>query len=261
MSLWTNDPGLAERADAAGVERIGVDLERLGKAERQRGRGTWLSPHREEDLRFVAPALIQATLFARVNPLNEDSEREIEAVLALGAGVLMLPMVRTAFEAREFVRLVDGRATVVLLVEHAEGLRWLEQIVAVPGVDEIHIGLNDLALSLGLPNRWLTLGGDLLLRAGSIVRAAGLRFGLGGIGRAGDNDLPVPAELVYAEYARTGATAALLSRSFFRNGTDDLTAEIARTRHALRAWRDRPPADVMAAHAELESKARRAATW
>ena len=37
LTLWTADAALAARADAAGVDRIGVDLDRLGKAERQAG--------------------------------------------------------------------------------------------------------------------------------------------------------------------------------------------------------------------------------
>ena len=53
LTLWTSDPALAARADAAGVERVGVDMERLGKRARQRGLGTWISPHTEDDLAKV----------------------------------------------------------------------------------------------------------------------------------------------------------------------------------------------------------------
>jgi hypothetical protein len=261
LTLWTNDAGLARRADEAGVDRVGVDLERTGKAERQRGLGTWLSPHSEEDLARVGEALRRASLFARLNPVGEASSREVEAVLAHGASVVMLPMVTEPHEAQELVRLVDGRARVVLLVEHVDALRRLEELVAVPGVDEVHIGLNDLALSLGLPNRWLVLAGDLVLDAGETVRAAGLDFGFGGIGLAGDDDLPVPSPLVYAEYARCGARAALLSRSFLRAGVDGLAAEVSRARRELAAWCERPAGDLAAAHAELAARAGRAAGW
>src|SRR5687767_11459014 len=50
LTLWTADPMVAHRAEIAGVDRIGVDLEILGKAERQAGLGTWISPHKEADL-------------------------------------------------------------------------------------------------------------------------------------------------------------------------------------------------------------------
>ena len=196
-----------------------------------------------------------------MNPLNPDSPREVESVIARGVEVVMLPMVIEPDEARRFAALVDGRATLVLLVEHADALANLPELVRVEGVDEVHIGLNDLALSLGLRNRWLALAGDLAVDAAAVVRGAGLPFGLGGIGRAGDTGLPVPSDLVYAEFARTGATGALVSRSFFRMGETAVAAEIARARSALAEWRRRPAADLAAAHAELGRCAERAACW
>jgi hypothetical protein len=261
LTLWTADPELAGRADAAGVERIGVDLERLGKAERQRGLGTWISPHTETDLDRVGAVLQRAELFARVNPLHPGSSREVEEVLARDASVLMLPMVADARQAAAFAELVAGRARVVLLVERADALAKISELAASDGVDEVHIGLNDLALSLGLRNRWLVLAGEVAVEAGKRVRAAGLRFGLGGIGRAGQRGLPVPADLVYAEYARTGATAALLSRSFTATAGVDLAREVARARARLAAWRARSASELEAAHRELGLRARSAAGW
>lgn len=248
-------------ADEAGIDRIGVDLEQLGKLERQRGLGTWVSPHLETDLDEIGPELSRACLFARVNPLNPDSDREVESVLARGARVVMLPMVMEAESAARFATLVGGRATLVLLIEHVDALERLAEMVQVEGVDEVHIGLNDLALSLGLANRWLVLAGELAAEAGLIVHAAGLRFGLGGIGRAGDNDLPVPADLVYAEYARTGARAALVSRSFFNSAGLDIAREVRRARRALADWCSRSALEIEAAHVELGRYARQADCW
>jgi HpcH/HpaI aldolase/citrate lyase family len=254
---------LARYADAAGIDRIGVDLERLGKADRQRALGTWISPHTEQDLARVGSALDRAQLFVRVNPYHAGSKREIESVLDRGTRVLMLPMALDPRDVQRFVELVGARAHVVLLVEHVEALRRLDELLAVTGVGEVHIGLNDLALSLGLRNRWLALAGDLVAAAGRRVRAAGLRFGVGGIGRVGDDSLPVPADLVYAEYARTGATAALVSRSFFEPVMDGpgLAAEIARARARFAAWYGSSAASVEAAHAELVRRADCASGW
>jgi HpcH/HpaI aldolase/citrate lyase family protein len=262
FTLWTADPVLAREADDAGVDRIGVDLERLGKEQRQHGLGTWLSPHRERDLRTVGAALERASLFARLNPLHDGTPREVEVALEAGTRVLMLPMVLQPAEAERFVDCVRGRAETVLLVEHIEGIRRLERIAAVPGVDEIHIGLNDLALSLGMPNRWLVLEGNVLVDAGRAVRAAGLRFGVGGIGRVDDTSLPVPSDLVYAQYARTGATAALISRSFLDGDEPvNLARAIADARARLALWSGRDEADLEAARAELGRAARAAAGW
>ena len=43
LTLFTNDVELARRADVAGVNRIGLDLEVLGKAKRQQHLNTWIS--------------------------------------------------------------------------------------------------------------------------------------------------------------------------------------------------------------------------
>src|SRR5512143_1317194 len=79
--LWSADPALAARADEAGIDRIGLDLEILGKAERQRGLGTWVSSHRIEQLRDLRAAVGRAELFCRINPINAGSRAEIDAVL------------------------------------------------------------------------------------------------------------------------------------------------------------------------------------
>src|SRR5688572_17388105 len=58
LTLWTNDPAVARRADAAGVDRIGLDLETYGKAERQpKQLATWISPHREDQLPALRAAM------------------------------------------------------------------------------------------------------------------------------------------------------------------------------------------------------------
>jgi 2-keto-3-deoxy-L-rhamnonate aldolase RhmA len=177
LTLWTDDAGLARRADTAGIDRIGVDLERLGKAERQRGRGTWISQHRLESLALLAPELRRAAPFARVDPPNPGTARQVEGVIAGGARVVMFPMVSEAREAELCVEAVAGRAVVVLLVESGTAIDNLDELAAVEGVDELHLGINDLSLSLGLANRWQVLAGDIAASAGERVRAAGRRFG------------------------------------------------------------------------------------
>ena len=113
----TNDPAVAVIAEKNGVERVWVDLETRGKAERQCGRNTVLSRHTVSDVARLSRVLTKSELLVRVNPLDSDSEREIEQVLEAGADVIMLPMWRTPDEVRTFLRLVNGRAKTVLLLE------------------------------------------------------------------------------------------------------------------------------------------------
>lgn len=260
FTLWTDRLDIAQAGDAAGIERIGVDLEHLGKTERQAGRGTWISPHTVDDLRAVTSALTRARGFARLNPVHAGSDTEIDAALAAGARVLMVPMVRSAAQAADFTGLVNGRAVTVVLVEHRDAVEQIDAIASLAGVDEIHIGVNDLSLSLGLDKRWAVLTGTLMRDVADCVRRASRPFGFGGIGLPGDSTLPVPSELIYAEHARLGATRALLSRSF-GFGTTATAVDVDHARARLKAWREATPDALDAAHAALEQAVERSTTW
>jgi hypothetical protein len=82
-------------------------------------------------------------------------------------------------------------------------------------VVEIFVGLNDLHLSLGLSNVFDVVVSGLMDAIAARVHDAGLRFGFGGLARYDDRTLPVPPDLVYAQYPRLDATSAWLARSFF----------------------------------------------
>jgi hypothetical protein len=147
----------------------------------------------------------------------------------------------------------------VLLVETAAALDGIGDLAATSGIDEIHVGLNDLALSLGLASRWQVLAGDRLAMAARAVHATGRRFGFGGIGRVLDDSLPIPTDLIYAEYARVGATAALIARAFPTTG--DLGQEVTRARERLASWRAATPAALAEAHGELTRRAAALTSW
>src|SRR5277367_2332084 len=91
LTLLTDDAQLAAVADRAGVNRIGIDLEYLGKSERQAGLNTRIERHDWNGLSRVSSVLHQADLFVRINPIHAGTEVEIETALELGARVLMLP--------------------------------------------------------------------------------------------------------------------------------------------------------------------------
>ena len=239
LTLWTDDPEHARAADRAGVDRIGPDLERLGKRDRQRDPQLWLSPHREESLPRIKDALTRARLFTRTNPPHPGWADEAERLIAAGVDVLMLPAFRSAAEVRDARRVVGDRALLVPLVETAEALDDVAAIAAIDGLTEVHFGLNDLALGLGLANRFAVLRHPAVEHAARLMRRAELRVGIGGIGRARDAALPIPSDLVYAQYPRLGATAALIARSFFRGlppGSDSLREAVAAARRRLADW-------------------------
>lgn len=214
----TNKPEIAQIAETAGVDRIFVDMEYIGKAQRQNGLNTVQSYHTLEDVKKIANAITQAELLVRVNSIHEatsgyvSSREEIDSAIANGAQILMLPYFKTAMEVEKFVRLVDGRAKTVPLVETPEAVRVIEDILNVEGIDEIFIGLNDL--SLGYQKKFMFE----LLSDGTVeelcykFRKKRIPFGFGGIASIGKGLLP--SERVIIEHYRLGSTSAILSRSF-----------------------------------------------
>lgn len=208
----TNSPKVADIAQRYGVDRIFIDLETLGKEERQKGMNTVKSNHTVQDVVSLRKIVTKSEILARVNPWNTGSPVEIDEVVKAGADVIMLPMWKTAEEVRAFVGAVDGRAKTMLLLETKEAAACLDEVLAVEGVDEIHIGLNDLHLSYGLTFMFELLANGTVETLCKKIRARGLPYGFGGVARIGAGDLP--AERILAEHYRLGSSFAILSRSF-----------------------------------------------
>lgn len=215
LTLITQDPDLARRADALAGLRLMVDLERHGKAERQAGRNSFISTHVLADIGRVKAVLQRSPLLVRLNPLFAGSGDEINQALALGADLLMLPMFRTAPQLRAFCALVAGRVPVVALLETREALACLPEWVGTPGLQEVFVGLNDLHLSLGHQFMFQPLAEGLLDSVAQQVHAQGLRLGFGGIARMDEGLLPGRA--VLAEHLRLGSGGVILSRTFQRS--------------------------------------------
>jgi hypothetical protein len=241
----TNDPAFAQRCDALGGFRLFVDLERNGKAERQAGRNTFISTHALEDVGRVKRALQRSRLMVRVNPLHGDTAGEVDAVLAQGADLLMLPMFSTARELRDFSALVAGRAPIVPLLETAGALRTLDAWVDTPGLHEVYVGLNDLHLSLGHRFMFEALADGTVERVARAAQARGLRFGFGGIARLDEGLLP--GRDVLAEHLRLGSGAVILSRTFHRDDPDAVfEQEIEVLRRVEATLAQRTPLQVQA---------------
>lgn len=214
----TNNPVTAKIAQKAGVDRIWIDMEYIGKGERQGGMDTVQNHHTIEDIKAIRPVISTAELLVRVNPLHKEtkeycsSQEEINSTIMAGADVVMLPMFKTAKEVERFIDYVDERAKVQLLVETAEAVNNIDEILKVPGIDEIHIGLNDLHLAYKKTFMFELICDDTISTLCKKISAAGIKYGFGGIARVGYGMLP--AEYIIAEHYHLGSTAAILSRGF-----------------------------------------------
>ena len=214
----TNHPLVAEIAQTAGVDRIWVDMEYIGKEERQSGMNTVKSHHTVEDVATLRTVVNKSLLQVRVNPIHPatkdycDSKEEIEETIKAGADVVMLPMFKSPNEVGQFIDYVGGRAKVLLLLETREAFERIDEILALEGIDEIHIGLNDLHLSFCQTFMFEPLCDGKVDRLAEIFKSKSMKFGFGGIARVGHGMLP--AEFVIGEHYRLGSSAAILSRGF-----------------------------------------------
>lgn len=208
----TNIPAVALIAEKSGVERIMVDLEVLGKEERQKDMNTVKSHHTIEDVHAISRVLTTSETLVRVNPWNENSVNEIEEVISAGANRIMLPMWKTPQEVAAFLSTINRRVGTVLLLETKEAAECLDEVLANPLIDEIHIGLNDLHLSYQLTFMFELLSNGTVEMLCGKLNAAGIPYGFGGIAHLGEGMLP--AEKIIMEHYRLGSTRAILSRSF-----------------------------------------------
>lgn len=208
----TNDILQAQLAEHCGVEYIMVDLEINGKKERQGHLNTFISSHQLMDVKKIKSSLKNAQLLVRVNPIYQSSEHEINNVITSGADEIMLPMFTTAREVKQFINFVDGRAKTVLLLETAQALVRIDEILGIEGIDKVHIGLNDLHLSLHLNFMFEILASDISSFLAKKIVKHGIELGIGGIATLGNGRLP--AEYILSEYARLGVQRTILSRTF-----------------------------------------------
>ena len=214
MMYITNNPQIAQIAEKYSVDRIWVDLEKLGKQERQGGMNTVQSTHVLEDVKTVRDAIKgKAKLLVRVNPIHENSQNEIEKVIEYGADIIMLPFFNTVEETRQFVKMVGGRAETCLLLETIGAETCLDELLEIPGIDEIHIGLNDLHLQYKMKFMFELLANGKVEELCNKIKKKGIRYGFGGIAKLDEGMLP--ARHIIAEHYRLGSQMAILSRSFY----------------------------------------------
>ena len=214
----TNRPEVADIAESAGVDRIFVDMEFIGKDARQGGMDTVQSHHTVKDVENIKRSVKKAEVLARVNPIHGgrpdyfSSEEEIDAVIEAGADIVMLPYFKTAAEAQAFIRMVGGRAKTMLLIETPGAVELADEILALPGVDEVFVGLNDLSLGLGRRFMFELLADGTVEKLCFKFRKRGIPFGFGGIAAPGRGMLP--SEYIIREHYRLGSGCVILSRSF-----------------------------------------------
>lgn len=232
----TNNPDVALIAQNAGVNRIFVDMEYIGKEQRQTGLQTVKNHHTLSDVKAVRRVINSAELLVRVNPLHKGSPEEIKSVAEAGADIIMLPMWKKETDVARFAQLVGDSAKKMLLLETKEAVSCLGAVLKMGCFDEIHIGLNDLRISMKKSFIFESLADGTIDKIASAIRKCGIPFGFGGFGMPGEGTLA--AELIMAEHYRLGSSMAILSRSFCNTEIlNDFSAVKERFNHGIKKIR------------------------
>lgn len=239
----TNKPSVAKIAEDVGIDWIFIDMEFIGKDSRQGGLDTVQNHHTVEDVKNIRKTIEKAKLLVRVNPIHEAlnnypaSKDEIDATIAAGADILMLPFFKTVEEVKTFIKLVDGRAKTLLLVETVEAANLIDEILEVPGIDMIHLGLNDMHLELGMKFMFQLLADGTVEKLGNKIKAKGIPFGFGGIATLDGGALP--GSMVLKEHVRLGSSMVIVSRSFCNTDVITDLDEVSKIFHnGIKAIRD-----------------------
>lgn len=214
----TNRPGVAKIAESAGVDRIFIDLEYIGKSDRQGGMDTVQSQHTLEDIKRVSEVITKSEVLVRVNPIHDkteeyiSSEEEIQQAIENGADIVMLPFFKTIDEVKRFLSAVNKKSKVMLLIETPEAVENIDEILSLGGIDFVHIGLNDLSLGYGMTFMFELLSNGMVEALCEKIKNKNIPYGFGGIASLGKG--LVPAEMIIKEHYRLDSSCAILSRSF-----------------------------------------------
>lgn len=205
-----NDPTRAKIFERLGIDYIFVDLEKLGKQDRQSHIDSVKSNHSIEDIVKVKKNLTKAKVLVRIDPINHNSKNQIDHVIEAGADIIMLPYFTKYSEVECFYNCIQGRVKSMLLFEHIKALELIESAHKNFDFKEVYFGLNDLSLSIGYDFMFEVLANKVLDKSINYCKENDIKFGIGGIGVFDTGK--IPGRVVMLEYKRLGASFTIVSR-------------------------------------------------
>ncbi len=210
--LFNSNIELAQAIDnISKIDTYYIDLEIIGKEERQKNRNSLISYHKLDDIDIVRNALNKTSLGVRINPINNYSESEINSCIKRGANVLMLPMFKKLEEVEEFINIIDKRCSIDLLVETPEALSFIDKL-PFKKIRYIHFGINDLSIAFNYKIIFQMYFEEKLKKATKYLKDNNITFGIGGIGNF--DAKPFSPNLIFSAAISNGAERIILSRNF-----------------------------------------------
>jgi hypothetical protein len=194
-----------------------VDLETIGKNERQLGRNAVINHHDVSDVLKIKNLNLNSKLICRVNPFYEGSFNEISLAINNGADYIMIPMIENISAYKKILDMISGRCKVIPLIETPYSLMKVAEIIDYFPIDQIHFGLNDLRIGFKMHNLFEILFSNFFQNVIDEVKNKVQTIGIGGIGSPLYQQQVYP-ELVIKQIKCIGGNSIIMSRSFFQEG-------------------------------------------
>lgn len=228
MLLFTKDHALVEEADQAGLDGFIIDWEDHTRFQQEEHQAESQDVDTPDDLKHTS-TLTDRPVWCRINQPGAWTKEEVDLAIALGADLILLPMVRRPEEVEAFLALVSGRAQTGILVETVEACTCAPQLAALP-LDRVYVGLLDLSISRGGGGFFAPFTDGTAEQLRNTFHATS--FGIGGLTTV-DCGAPMPSIEIMAHLHRLGCDFTFLRNAFKRDIEGrDMAEEVLRMRAA-----------------------------
>lgn len=247
LLLFSTEDGRVREAVGAGIDAVVVDLERRGKEQRQQGFDTQVGTDSLHDIEAVRRSFT-GRVTVRIDGFGPWTRPQVDAVRALGADELLLPMVRDVYEVEKVLEWASPSLQVGIVVETAEAVAIARELAELP-LSRAYLGLHDLAICRSTPSPFAAV-------ADGTVEFCRRMFGKRRFGFAGLTDpqrgFPIPCSLLIDEMARVGCDCAFLRRSFLNDvAPGEMSEAVTRIRAAIAGAFAKPKEDLDRSHLVL----------
>lgn len=213
----TNNIEEARIIESCGIQQILVDIENIGKSERQSGTNAVINFHNITDVSNLKNAGIKAKIICRINSFHSGSFAEIDEVINAKADFIMIPMINNINHYNKMTDFIGDRIEIIPLIETPYSVFKINDILKCSNINQIHFGLNDLCLALGTKNIFEILLSPVFSFALEFVNEHVKLIGIGGIGNPLEQQKVDPS-LILQLHKLFGSKSVILSRSFFKMG-------------------------------------------
>lgn len=211
LYVFFSNASVTEQCLLAGADAVVVDWEVADKRQRQSLFNTQINRHDKGTLE-CALQLQPDKLICRVNGGDNINEDEIKLAIDSGVTDIMLPMIQQAKEVEKVLKIIKGRTRIIVMLETQEAIFNCKEIGQLP-VDQVYIGLNDLAIARGESNIFLPMVDGTIDKVREGVSGP---LGVGGLTHP-DKGNPIPSYLLLNEMKRLNLDFTFLRRSFFND--------------------------------------------